>query len=596
MICLLLTIAVLLISLAVIIFKKKLGFGGVDATHILMVCVALSIAVLSFPVFSSSVKNLGGGVLESVALAIHNVIRFFVVDADFEFMVENVYGVPAWIFSAYSILFSALILSAPVLTFGFVLSFFKNASAYQKYFLRYSSDVYMFSELNDSSYALAKSILQNQKKRVAVFTGVDDQNENYDPVLFEKTEALGAICFKMDAVTANLSFHKKSSNMHIFVIGENQSENVKTGLKLIDKYKVRKNTSIYIFATQEESELLLLSAFSDNPNTLQDEAAAVNCLKIRCINEVQSLVLRTLYDDGYKLFANAVEREDGKKEIAAMVVGLGDHGTEMVRALSWFCQMDGYALTVNAYDLSESAESEFCFKYPELLHPPVDDSVPEYGDARYSIRIHSGVNIKTHDFMQQVMVLPRVTYVFIALGDDDRNVATAVKLRSLFERKGISPQIQAVVYDSNKKYALSDIRNFKGQKHNIEFIGDLDSSFTEEVILNSEVEQQALQRHLRWGAEEDFWRFSYNYRSSVASAIHKKMKRLCKIPGAEKEPSDRTEEELWNLRRLEHRRWNAYMRSEGYTYAPVRNDLAKVHHCLVPFDDLPLKEQVKDDD
>jgi len=60
--------------------------------------------------------------------------------------------------------------------------------------------------------------------------------------------------------------------------------------------------------------------------------------------------------------------------------------------------------------------------------------------------------------------------------------------------------------------------------------------------------------------------------------------------------TDRTEEELWNLRRLEHRRWNAYMRSEGYTYAPVRNDLAKVHHCLVPFDDLPLKEQVKDDD
>ena len=101
---------------------------------------------------------------------------------------------------------------------------------------------------------------------------------------------------------------------------------------------------------------------------------------------------------------------------------------------------------------------------------------------------------------------------------------------------------------------------------------------------------------MKWGEEEQFWKYEYNYRSSIASAIHRKMKILCKMSGIEKPIEQRTEEEIWALRELEHRRWNAYIRSEGYTYAEERNNLAKTHHCLIPFYDLPLKEQKKDDD
>ena len=79
------------------------------------------------------------------------------------------------------------------------------------------------------------------------------------------------------------------------------------------------------------------------------------------------------------------------------------------------------------------------------------------------------------------------------------------------------------------------------------------------------------------------------------------MKKLCGIKGIEKVPQERTEQELWSIRILEHCRWNAYMRSEGYVYGGTvensgRYDLAKTHNCLVPFADLPLKEQEKDDD
>lgn len=140
------------------------------------------------------------------------------------------------------------------------------------------------------------------------------------------------------------------------------------------------------------------------------------------------------------------------------------------------------------------------------------------------------------------------------------------------------------------------MKNFKGQEFNIDFIGDIDYSYSEEVILNSDVEKKALERHMKWGKESDFWRYAYNYKSSVASAIHRKMKILCGIPGIEKNPEERTEEERWAIRKLEHCRWNAYMRSQGYCYAEKRNDLAKTHHCLVPFDELSEAEQKKDDD
>jgi hypothetical protein len=200
-----------------------------------------------------------------------------------------------------------------------------------------------------------------------------------------------------------------------------------------------------------------------------------------------------------------------------------------------------------------------------------------------------------------VAALPRITYVFVALGNDEKNIAAAVKLRTIFARLGYSPRIHSVVHNTEKKEALRDVTNFKRQSYDIDFIGDVKTSYSEKVILGSDVEAVALQRHTRWGNENDFWQFDYNFKSSLASAIHRKMKSLCNIPGIDKAPSERTEEELWAIRRLEHCRWNAYMRSEGYSYGGTvkregRNDLAKLHNCLVPFDELPLSEQEKDDD
>ena len=164
----------------------------------------------------------------------------------------------------------------------------------------------------------------------------------------------------------------------------------------------------------------------------------------------------------------------------------------------------------------------------------------------------------------------------------------------LFERIGIHPVIKAVVYNGDLKTALEKATNFKGQAYDIKLVGDTETTYCEDVIIDPDLETDALNRHKKYGSEDAFWKYEYNSKSSMASAIHMRARIKCGIKGADKAENELTEEEASAIEVLEHKRWNAYMRSEGYVFAPKRNDLAKTHHNLVCFDDLSLEDKLKD--
>lgn len=278
---------------------------------------------------------------------------------------------------------------------------------------------------------------------------------------------------------------------------------------------------------------------------------------------------------------------------------MGQHGSAMTKALSWVGQMDGYLINIESFDVNPNAAATFEATCPELIK--FSGLTDNDFETKYTINVHSGIDVNTINFDTMLHSLPKATYIFISLGDDELNISIAVKLRTLYARMGCYPEIQAIVFDSNKNKALENLSNHNGERYNIDFIGSISDIYTEDVILNSELESAALERHKKWGEEADFWRFDYNYNSSVASVIHRKIKILCGMVGAEKILSERTEKEKIALRILEHRRWNAYVRSEGYIYSGTtdksgRNDMAKMHNCLVAFDKLPPEEQIKDDD
>ena len=201
------------------------------------------------------------------------------------------------------------------------------------------------------------------------------------------------------------------------------------------------------------------------------------------------------------------------------------------------------------------------------------------------------------------------TYVFVALGNDNLNIQIATKIRILLRRLGCNPVIHTIIYNPTSPQHYDS-------KYVVFSTGDIVSNYSEECLLNSELEHLALERHLKYvkkvvehadiseeekekkiqSEEESFWKIDYNYRSSIASAIHTEYKHKLGTPGIEKDLADRTEDEKWFYRYLEHQRWNAYVRSEGFVFAPVRDKVAKTHHLLIPFDELDQAEQEKDDD
>ena len=554
----------------------KLLFAGLFVATLLIFC----------PVCRQSVGEESYSGIEAFLLALHSTFQIFTIDSDRSIILEMIRCEDAWLKEAYTVLLSVIYVIGPILTFGFVLSFFRNVTAYLRYLIGFFRDAYIFSELNERSIFLAKSIRGNHPRATIVFTDVFEAEEDAQCERVQQAREIHAICFKKDLLSINFKCRLHKCELTFFVIGEKEQENVEQTLSLVERFRMRENTGLYVFSTGIEGELLL-------------NAMDRGCIKVRRINEARSLINRTLFEQGKDLFDSARSLEDEpEKLISVLLVGLGKYGSEMLKALTWYCQMDGYRFEANVFDTDPLAEEIFCAECPELMSDVYNGkSIP--GEAAYTIRIHSGIDVRTKQFADAVSQLTNTTYTLVSLGSDSQNLRVAVELRMLFERMHIKPVIHSIVYNSKEKAALKDICNYRGQPFDVSFIGDLETSYSESVILDSELEREALQRHMKWGKEEEFWRYEYNYNSSIAAALHLHARIHCRIPGAEK-----TEKELQGPEReayeaLEHRRWNAYMRSQGYVYSgspdkSSRNDLGKMHHDLVDYSSLSEEEKRKD--
>ena len=566
-------ILVLAVLAVIICEKKKIKRGKLlSSFNILVYGVALCAFVIFWPYYYNFGTMKLRGVL-SAFTSFYSVLRMFALDGEYTFFIETV-AAGGEIFNTVYLAFTIIVtVIAPFFTFGVVLSFFKDIRAYCAHFVRRNHKRYIFSELNERSAALAKDICNNDTNAVIIFTDVDSVNDQENDLEKEVSD-IGAICFKKDVLSVNLNIRKQTKETSFFLMGSDGDAVLEQTLKLLDIYKNRENTNIYLFSDSVESELMLTSADKGK-------------VKVRRINEIQSLINRNLYDEGHLLFDSAVLKEDGKKHISALIAGVGRYGTAMLKALTWYCQMDGYIIDITAVDKNFDAKNVFEAQCPALMAEEYRNISVE-DEAQYSITVYSGVDVASKAFMDIVDAMNDVTFVFTALGTDEENVKAAVNIRMLCERKGVKPVIQAVLHSSVKKDVLKDINNHRGEKYDISFIGDIDTSYTQKVILNSELEKAGLECHKRYNDnEDDFWKYEYNYRSSVASAIHIKAREYCGVSSAE------------DIGNIEHRRWNAYMRSEGFVYSgstdeTSRNFLGKMHHNLVPVSLLDDKAKNKD--
>ena len=568
-----------------------------------------SASVMFYPLY---LRELEGVVsvaeyIKAGLVSIQHSIRLFAFDGDYMDIVDMANGLEPEIQTLYTLLGAILYLAAPILTVGLILSFFKNLTSYVHYVFSFWQHTHVFSDLNEKSLALAKSIddVNNKKgkgekrkykfwkKALIVFTDVTLKDDEENLELLEEAKEIGAILFTKDLESIkyrnrHLSFRK----VNFYLISDDEEEKIRHAESIMHDYDISGKIELRLFSDDIRSELLLA-------------AKDVKNMKVIRVNDIQSLVYHNLDNHGLRLFENAREINQSEKMISAVIVGLGKYGLEMLKALIWFCQMTGYRIKINAFDVDEHAEENLVTMCPELMSKNRQDIS---GEARYEIKIHSGIDTNSPVFFDKLSEIKDATYVFVCLGEDEVNLSTAVKIRTACERIPYTgdyhkPDIETVVYDSNirnhmgvkwgeerehldeHKESINGVTNFKNQNYNIHIIGDLDHFYSVDTLMNFELENIAKAEHCSNYPESTFWKYEYYYRSSLARALHTKVRRALLVDNAE----------------LEHKRWNAYMRTEGYQYsgnsqdATTRNDLGKLHHDLVPFVELNDDEKKKDE-
>ena len=554
----------------------------------------ISALIIFFPIYYHCYFNSDSQVLriiKSVLLSIHNTMRLFILDGDFEIIKTTINSttVSVGLDKAYSVYAAILFVVAPVLTAGFVLSFFKNVSATVKYHLSPKSDIYVMSELNERSIVLAEDILTNpdvKGRKLVVFTGVFEKEDEENSELIEQAKHLGAICFKKDVTEISLKPKARGIKRKIYFVGDNEDQNVKQALTMIPTCRNNpllntKDTHMYVMSSSVESEVLLNSA--DNGH-----------LHVRRVRRARNFVIDTLKK--YSIFDTQLTKE-GKKLISIVIVGLGYYGMELLKAICWCGQMDGYILQIHVFDASCELEKKIESVAPEIIkynHKQIE------GEPFYDIFFHEMVDANSQDFLNELSSIKDISTVFVCLGDDELNISTAMRMRMQFTRDKINfgrvqPNIYAIVYSSIKSDTFNQnggLKSIKGVDYDITFIGSMKERYALSFIEQNELEEEGLKYHLAWANTEKeveeakltYEKYEYYRRSSVSKALHVYYRRQLGLMNI----SD-LEDKI-----LEHKRWNAYTRAEGYVYNAVKDDIAKTHPDLIPYEQLSEREKNKD--
>ena len=602
--------AILLSSTILIAIKRKKSKPDKGAIitplHILILGFFFTALVIVAPVIylsSFTEDMLFARIIKSAISAIVYATKAFGFGSDIgtvDAIVMNPDLVNPILGNIYSVYASLLFFGMPLLSAGFILSFFKNVSAYIRYILVRKGEIYYLSELNERSLALAKNLLSaDGTKPTVIFFSV----KNGDDPKIEEAKKIGAIRFSKDITKIGLKHNTKGLVRKFYLISDNEDKNVKSALVLInncrnDSAYNTSNTSFYVFSTTIDSEVMLDSA--DNGE-----------MTVRRVNESKNIALNTLLNEK-EIFTNYIDH-DGLKVVNALILGGGNLGVELMKALCWCGQLPDYQINIHVVDKDKKIDKKIKALMPELI---ARSGVYEPGECYYTINTYPDIDVFNSDFVDLLERIGKLSVAFVSLGDDQLNVAASMQLRREMGRLNFNhgnpiPSIYAVVYNIIKNDIIvknGGLKCLGTNDYGIKFIGDIRTRYSTEVIEHKELEETGMKIHLSWLEHEkeiirekhedeseinqkieesrlSYHKYEYFRRASIATAVHIKVIENLNITFPDKESQGLNE----------HNRWNAFMRSEGYVFNEKNKDhIARTHTDLKAFKILDKKTQDKD--
>ena len=194
--------------------------------------------------------------------------------------------------------------------------------------------------------------------------------------------------------------------------------------------------------------------------------------------------------------------------------------------------------------------------------------------------------------------------------DDPENLRIGIELSRLPQDR----PVQILIYQSTRRGLAAlfpDHTRGAGLSPRLNAFGMVEDVFNWDVLLHESEDRLARALHEDYqeqrrkkgetdSTNSDWARLpEYLKESNRQAADHIDIK-LCTLgyhheriqPGKERKRF--VEEEILLLAQMEHLRWCAEKRLDGWSYGVPRDDAKKVHNCLLPWDQLPPHQQSKD--
>lgn len=516
-------------------------------------------------------------------------------------------------------------------------------------------EIYYFSELNEKSLALAESFINKSKKKlkpIVVFTDVyvdDEYEKSMELVLSAKN--IGGICVRDDLLHIKIRAYRKK----IFLLDEIEDNNLYTLVMLTENRKARflKKADIYYIARSNAMADLGENIRKKTEAELKDDAPyiiAVNPHRNLTRNLLKDVplfsVLEGREEDDKTINLTILGAGNIGTEMFLSAYWYGQiYGYELcINMISCepekdfidkinFINPDIFDTCVRVKGKKPSEEIDRLFsigdefggrtsRFSELMkvYEDGEDLSKPYFKFRYyqtnitddDLEIKLSEKLWADDFK-----MIDSDYFMVSIGNDHDNLVVADKIRmftSLYhmEEKNKNCVLTYVIYDSAMAEALNDGREGFENGVYMHAIGGIEDVFDKDNIcmikndkeiqdikdVYSRLANDAVKTHYK-SSQYDYWAniarvFFLSYKIFSAKHIKpslfegKSENELEMYIEAIKSDKELAKKLAW----IEHRRWNAFMRINGYrcpkdfmVYAKKtgihKNLDLKLHPCIV---------------
>lgn len=484
--CLYMVIRRLLTNPTKVVVQKS-GMGRVLA---LSACLITSVWCLRYAVgYYAAITSPDAELTwaEEIFNSIVHALQSFSMDEDYtqyivdgKAMMREIFGDGTSLQGVYGMYASVLNFVAPVvggaIIFEILASVFPRLKLHICHLIVWR-DKYYFSELNEGSLVLARSIWENTKslikKPVIIFSDayIDQEDDERGTEMLQEARIIGAIC-----VSDDLAHIKKNKfgTRKFFLIDESESVNLRTltSLSSPSNNKYLKNAEIFLFTT-DDAYIQVEKNVRDK--LMSDFGFADDELPVFVpVDSYRNLVSNLLVDIPlYEPLIGREKKEDGTYDLNVTILGTGHIGTEMFLSTYWFGQILNCNLIVNV--ISQETKDEFWSKIdyvnPEIKRTTIEnDPILKINKKGDMSPIYCKVNYKQCDVKSSEFIellndenngVLNTDYFFVALGTDEDNMSVANTVREYIGQYHLSENtldrtvIAYVVYNSELQATLN---------------------------------------------------------------------------------------------------------------------------------------------